>query len=179
MKAAATSIGTASPAKELVLKQKALILLQFKNHLKELSEILIEQCQEQMEEDINILTSVRGIGEKSAVHFLAELGGDITPYKSHKQVIAMAGIDPAVHQSGKYEGLSKISKRGNRHLRRIIWLMAVKVIQFNDYFRTYFQKRKDEGLIYKKAVLATAHKLVRVIFAMLSNKTLFKKRVNS
>jgi transposase len=81
--------------------------------------------------------------------------------------------------SGKYEGLSKISKRGNRHLRRIIWLMAVKVIQFNNYFRTYFQKRKDEGLIYKKAVLATAHKVVRVIFAILSSKTLSKEQVNS
>jgi transposase len=173
MKAAATSIGTASPAKEVVLKQKAVILLQLEDHLKELSEMLIEHCQAQMKEAINILTSIRGIGEKSAVNFLAELGGDITLYKGYKQVIAMAGIDPSVHQSGKYEGLSKISKRGNRHLRRIIWLMAVKVIQFNNYFRIYYQKRKDEGLIYKKAVLATAHKLIRVIFAMLSKKTLF------
>lgn len=173
MKAAATSIGTASPAKEMVLKQKALILMQLEDHLKELSEMLIEQCQAQMKEDIEILTSIRGIGQKSATNFLAELGGDITLYQSHKQVIAMAGIDPSVHPSGKYEGLSKISKRGNRHLRRIIWLMSVKAIQFNSYFRTYFQKRTEEGLIYKKAVLATAHKLIRVIFAILSKKTLF------
>jgi transposase len=179
MKAAATSIGTATPAKEVVLKQKALILLQLEDHLKELSEMLIEQCQARMKEDIEILTSIRGIGEKSATHFLAELGGGITLYKSYKQVIAMAGIDPSVQQSGKYEGLSKISKRGNRHRRRIIWLMAVKAIQFNNYFRTYFQKRSEEGLIYKKAVLATAHKLIRVIFKMLSNKTLFKEQVNS
>jgi transposase len=179
IKAAATSIGTASPAKEVVLKQKALILIQLEDHLKELSEMLIEHCQEQMKEDIEILTSIRGIGEKSATNFLAELGGDITLYQSHKQVIAMAGIDPSVHQSGKYEGLSKISKRGNRHLRKIIWLMAVKAIQFNNYFRTYFQKRREGGLIYKKAVLATAHKLIRVMFAMLSNKTLFKEQVHS
>jgi transposase len=65
MKAAATSIGTASPAKEVVLKQKALILMQLEDHLKELSEMLIEQCQEQMKEDIEVLTSIRGVGEAS------------------------------------------------------------------------------------------------------------------
>src|SRR5208282_3329499 len=127
MKAAAASIGTASPAKAVVLKQKALILMQLEDHLKELSEMLIEQCQAQMKEDIEILTSIRGIGKKSATNFLAEMGGDIRVFLGHRQVIAMAGIDPSVYQTGKYEGLSKISKRGNRHLRRIIWLMAVKV----------------------------------------------------
>jgi len=179
MEAAATSIGTASPAREVVLKQKALILMQLEDHLKELSEMLIEQCQAQMKEDIEILTSVRGIGEKSATNFLAELGGDIKVFLNHKQLIAMAGIDPSVYRSGKFVGLSKISKRGNRHLRRIIWLMAVKVIQFNEHFRQYFEKRIEDGLIYKKAVLATAHKLIRVIFAMLSNKTRFTAKATA
>ena len=90
----------------------------------------------------------------------------------------MAGLDPSVYQSGQYVGLSKISKRGNRHLRRIIWLMTVKVIQFEGYFRHYFEKRIKDGLIYKKAVLATAHKLIRVIFTMLSHKTLFNAKVS-
>jgi len=88
----------------------------------------------------------------------------------------MAGLDPSVYQSGQYVGLSKISKLRNRHLRRIIWLMTVKVIQFEGYFRRYFEQRIKDGLLYKKAVLATAHKLIRVIFAMLSNKTLFNAK---
>jgi transposase len=71
----------------------------------------------------------------------------------------MAGIDPAVRQSGKYEGSSKITKRGNRHLRRIIWLMTTQVIHYGDVFRVYYRKRRKDGLPYKKAVLATAHKL--------------------
>jgi transposase len=91
----------------------------------------------------------------------------------------MAGLDPSIYQSGKYVGLSKISKRGNSHLRRIIWLMTVKVIQFEEYFRCYFERRIKEGLIYKKAVLATAHKLIRVLFAMLSNRTPFNAKANA
>ena len=58
---------------------------------------------------------MKGIGEKGAVNFLIEIGGDIKQFESHKKVIAMAGIDPAVYQSGKIDRKGKISKRGNRH----------------------------------------------------------------
>ena len=179
LKAAATSIGTASPAKEMLIKQKTTILTQLENHLQEITDMLIEQCQAQMKDDIDILTSILGIGEKSATNFLLELGGDPRLFGSHRQIIAMAGLDPSVYQSGKYVGLSKISRRGNKHLRRTIWIMTVKVIQFEEYFHRYFEKRKKDGLIYKKAVLATAHKLIRVIFAMLSNRTPFNAKANA
>ena len=91
----------------------------------------------------------------------------------------MAGIDPAVRQSGKYEGSSRIKKRGNRHLRRIIWLMTTQVIHYCDVFRAYYLKRRKEGLPYNKAVLATSHKLIRVIYAMLTQRKVFCPVVNS
>jgi transposase len=127
---------------------------------------------------MNILTSMKGIGEKTAMNFLIEMGGDIKQFESHKKLIAMAGLDPALYQSGKIDRKGKISKRGNRHLRRVIWLMTTKVIQFNERFRQYHLKRLKEGLPYKMAVLATAQKLIRVMFAMLTNRTLFNPRMN-
>jgi transposase len=120
---------------------------------------------------------MKGIGEKSAANFLIEIG-EIKQFESPKKVIAMAGLDPALYQSGKIDRKGKISKRGNRHLRRVIWIMATKVIQFNERFKQYYLKRIKDGLPYKKAVLATAHKLIRVMFAMLRNKTLFEPRMN-
>jgi transposase len=60
----------------------------------------------------------------------------------------------------------------------VIWLMTTKVIQFNERFKQYYLKRLKDGLPYKMAVLATAHKLIRVIFAMLTNQTLFNARTN-
>jgi hypothetical protein len=56
--------------------------------------------------------------------------------------------------------------------------MTTKVIQFNERFRQYHLKRLKEGLPYKMAVLATAHKLIKVMFAMLTNRTLFNPRLN-
>jgi transposase len=178
-KAAQTSIGTSSPTKEIILKQKASILIQLEGHLQELTDMLIELCQSKMQEDIDILTSMRGIGDKTSTNFLIEIGGDIRQFENHKKVIAMAGLDPAIYQSGKSDRKGKITKRGNRHLRRVIWLMTTKVIQFNGRFKQYYLKRIKDGLPYKMAVLATAHKLIRVIFAMLTNKTPFNVRLNS
>ena len=170
---AGTSIGVVSRAKELVLKQEASLLLHVQEQMKETTKLLMSLVNERMKQDMEILCSMKGIGENTALNFLVEMGGEVEIYENDKKLIAASGLDPSTYQSGKYEGASRISKRGNRHLRRVIWLMATKVIINNALFRTYFYKRRKEGLPYKKAVLATAHKLIRVIFAMLSRKTCF------
>jgi len=179
IKAAHSSIGTTSPAREVILKQKAEVLISLEGHLKELTVLMIKLCRSGMGDDIDIMTSMRGIGKKTATNFLVEMGGDIRRFKDHKKLIAMAGIDPAIYQSGKHDGQGKITKRGNRHLRRVIWLMSIRVIQFNDYFRRYYEKRIQDGLPFKKAVLTVAHKLLRTLFAMLTQKTSFRCMVNS
>ena len=179
IKAARVSIGTNSPAKEMILKQKIALLLHLEDALQEITDMLIEMSRKLMEEDINIMTSLKGIGEKAAANFLIEMGGDINQFERSGKIIAMAGLDPAVYQSGKHEGKGRITKRGNRHLRRIIWLMTTKVIQYTDIFNVYYLKRRKEGLPYKMAVLATAHKLIRVIYAMLTQRTTFCPQVNS
>jgi transposase len=170
---ARSSVGTTSPSRELILKQKADVLIHLEGHLKELTAMMIDLCRSDMGDDIDIMTSLRGIGEKTATNFLVEMGGDIRKFNNHKKLIAMAGLDPAIYQSGKHDGQGRITKRGNRHLRRVIWLMTIRVIQFNDRFRQHYQKRRQDGLPFKKAVLATAHKLLRVIFAMLTQRTTF------
>ena len=178
MEAAATSIGTTSTAREIILKQKVSLLIQMEQHLQELTTILTEQCKGRMKSDMDILTSVRGIGRMTAMNFLIEVGRDVKEFESHKKVIAMAGLDPALYQSGKIDRKGKITKRGNRHLRRVIWLMTTKVIQFNHRFKQYYLKRINDGLPYKMAVLATAHKLIRIVFTMLNNQTQFNPEMN-
>jgi len=175
MAAAGSSIGVSSPAKELILQQDAALLIQVQEQIKETTEVLMGLCKDRMKKDIEILTSIKGIGEATAINFLIEMGGDISLYKDDKKLIAAAGLDPSTYQSGKYEGSSRISKRGNRHLRRVIWLMAKTVVFSNDLFRAYFYKRKSEGLCYKMAIMATAHKLIRVMFAMLVRQTCFQE----
>jgi transposase len=168
------SIATVSPGKEIILSGKIDTLLHLQKRCDELTNTLTKYCESSIVEDLKIVTSINGISNNTATTLLAEIGR-IDNYASHKNLIAFAGIDPTVYQSGKYEGASRISKRGNRHLRRVIWIMTVSVIHHNPTFRKYFFKKRNEGQPFKKAVFATAHKLIRVIFAMLSKKTFFKE----
>jgi transposase len=173
---AKTSVASDSVAKELILSEKIETLLYLEEKKKRITEALIEDCQSMRVDELEIITSIDGISDITGSTFLAEMG-DIQLFKSHKHVIAFAGLDPSVHQSGHFEGVSKISKRGNRHLRRVIFLMTLCVVRSRNVFREYFLRRKGEGLPAKKAIIATAHKLLRVLFAMLSSKSYFRKEV--
>jgi transposase len=179
IKAAKNSIASNSLAKEFILKQKISTLLHLMEQLDNLSSLLADFCNTIAINEMEIITSIDGIGDSTGAAFLAEIG-NISNFSSHKSLIAYAGIDPTVFQSGKFEGTSRISKRGNRHLRRLVYLMTIGVIRCNSVFRAYFLKRRKDGLPFKKAVLSTAHKLIRTIFVMLSHKSFFHvKEVNS
>lgn len=172
LQAARRSIATTSPAKEIILQGKIATLLHLQERLDEMTRLLTDLCQETRLEDFKILKSIRGVGPNTAASFLAEMG-TIEDFSSYKKLIAFAGLDPSLHQSGKFVGKSKISKRGNRHLRRVIYLMAASVVSQNPFFKSYFFKRKKEGLAPQKVLFAVAHKLIRVIYAMLSQRTSF------
>ena len=175
LQAARSSVGVTSPAKEVILQGKIATLLHLKERLDELTKLLTDLCKATRLEDLKILRSIKGVGPKTAAPFLAEMG-EVENFTSHKKLIAFAGWDPSVRQSGKFVGISKLSKRGNRHLRRAIYLMSASVVSQNAFFKAYFLKRKREGLPPQKALCATAHKLLRVIFAMLTQRTYFKPK---
>jgi transposase len=174
MEAARTSVATMSPAKEIILIGKVETLQHLEKSRDKLTKALTKYCESAIVEDLEIVTSIDGISNGTATTLLAEMG-HIGSYASHRNLIAYAGIDPTVFQSGKYEGSSRISKRGNRHLRRVIWLMTISVIHHNEVFRAYFLRKRGEGQPFKKAVFATSHKLIRVIFAMLRQRTCFRE----
>jgi len=167
------SIAQYWPVKEKILIQTIKELRFLQQQLNEFDEMLKEYCKcASLNQDVEILTSIDGIGENSALYFLAEVG-DISRFSTYKKLIAYCGLDPSVDESGKHKGESRISKRGNAHLRRIIWLMSVNVVRHNEYFKAYFQRKRAQGLVYKKAMMSVAHKLLRTIFAMMKKREKF------
>jgi len=170
------SVGTPSPSKELILPGKIDTLFHLTQRADEVMKMLVKLCKSVRQEELSILMSIHGVASKTAAPFLAELG-DHRNFKSYKKMIAFSGLDPTTHQSGKYEGMSMISRRGNRHLRKIIYNMTFCVVRYKGPFRDYFFRRKEEGLPFRKALLATAHKLMRTIFAMLNSRTPYRMEV--
>ncbi len=175
IRAAKTSVASHAAAKEIILPEKISTLQHLIEKKVRMKKALVEACEAMMVEDIEIITSIGGISNITASRLLAEIG-DYRAFSTYKHLIAFAGLDPSVHQSGKFEGISRISKRGNRHLRYIIYLMTTCVVRGDNIFSSYYQKRRAEGLPFKMAIIATAHKLIRVLFTMLSKRTTYKPK---
>lgn len=174
---ARTSVGLSSPSREAILRSRLRLLGHLQEELEMVTQSLLQGCQWQAPEDLAILNSIRGLGEVTSAHFLAETHQRSFPRA--KNLVAFAGIDPAIYESGQWKGRGRISKRGNSSLRRVLFLMATSVIRSNPIFRAVYERKRAEGKAYRQAVLAVAHKLVRVIHAMLRDHVPFKLMAQS
>ena len=125
------------------------------------------------------ITSIPGIGFVLGAMILAELG-DISRFSKPEKVLAFAGLDPSVYQSGKYNPASgTMVKRGSPYLRWALSMAARSTINFNPNFAYYYQKKAAEGKHYNVACSHVAKKLVRVIFALLKKNTAYSLAYSS
>ena len=173
------SVGISSKSLEAILQSKIRRLLALQEEIALLEEKIQEESKQNFDEDIDILSSIKVVGKTTAISFLGEVG-DIAKFSSPKKLCAYIGTDPAIYQSGSsLHSFGKITKRGNRYLRRTLWLMALGVIRNTNTFKAYFTKKRSEGKSFKQAVIATANKLLRTIYALLKNKTKFIDNLHS
>jgi len=175
---AKTSIAVSNKYLEKVLTSKIRRLITIQDELSILDQELENSLEDtDINDDIEILQSIPGIGTVTSKNFMVEVSS-VNRFKSVKQLCAFIGIDPSVKQSGtsvNYRG--KISKRGNANLRRTIWQMAIGVIRSCKKFNIYFTKKREEGKKFKQAVIAVANKLLKTIFVLLKNKTKFDENL--
>ncbi|QOP42655.1 IS110 family transposase [Sulfurimonas sediminis] len=175
---AKNSIAVSDKYLEKVLTSKIRRLITVQDELSFLDEELQNSLEDtDINDDIEILQSIPGIGTVTSKNFMVEVSS-VDKFKSVKQLCAFIGIDPSVRQSGtsvNYRG--KISKRGNANLRRTIWQMATGVIRSCEKFKAYYDKKRSEGKKFKQAVIAVANKLLKTIFVLLKNKTKFDENL--
>ena len=130
----------------------------------------------------NIINSIYGVGETASAQIIAELG-DINRFENIKQLNAFCGLDPTIVQSGKtinYHG--PISKRGNRNARKIIFITCCSIIRssvlhnVNSELLLYYRKKQVENKHFKECITACSTKLLRIIFAMCKNNSLYVQK---
>ena len=113
------------------------------------------------------LHTIPGIGMIAAATILAEIG-DINRFKSSSALVAFAGIDPTVRQSGEFSSThNHMSKRGSPYLRHAIFLVATTCSFHNSPLNAYYKKKRDQGKHHLTATGAVARKLTTVIYAVL------------
>lgn len=139
----------------------------------------IEIYNKQIEMELNeteygkIITSIPGVGIITGAMIISEIG-DINNFTSPDQLLAFAGLDPTVYQSGEFEAShTKITKRGSKYLRWAIHQVSSGIWKWDKTFKDYYLKKINEGKHHFVAIGHIDKKLVRVIFSLLKNKQSF------
>lgn len=120
------------------------------------------------------ITTIPGIGCVLAATILGEIG-DISRFSTPAKLVAYAGIDASVSQSGEYQSTNnKMSKRGSPYLRKAIFQAALVASNCDPVFKAFYQKKRAEGKHHLTAVGAVARKLCYTIHAILKNNCTYQ-----
>ena len=161
---AKSSIGIPSAAEEIQIRH---LINQIELLEEQLSEI-DKRIEEFSAKSNSTILSIPGISHFSGTSILAELG-DICNYQKSSQIIKFAGVAPYHYQSSQYMAQhTAITKKGSKYLRKTLYQIILPVINNNEVFRTYYNKKLSEGKGHRCAQGHCIRKLLRVIYHLLS-----------
>jgi len=166
--AASHTIGNSSEALQLELLQ----LISTIRHYNKMIDAVQEKINEIMDEIGSPILSVTGIGYRLGATIIAEIKC-IDNFTSPAQLQAFAGLDPAIYQSGQMDNNGRMVKRGSHYLRYALTQAARIICQYSPTFKTYLQKKIDQGKHYNVAIGHAAKKLIRVIYYLLKTNQNF------
>ncbi len=120
-----------------------------------------------------IIMTIPGIGYINGGMILGEIG-DIHRFSNPSKLLAFAGLDPVVYQSGNFKATrTRMSKRGSRVLRYALINAAHNVVKNNAVFKAYYDAKMAEGRSHYNALGHCAGKLVRIIWKMMTDDVEF------
>lgn len=168
-------------AKESVGVKEGLIFAKYE--IRELIEEYKKQIEkiEKLEEEITKiiieipgvekLLEVKGLGIKTIIGFIAEVG-DIKRFEHPKQIIKLSGLNVRENSSGKYKGQTRISKRGRKKLRALLFRAILPITATNKEFNKlhkYYTTRAKNPLKKMQSLIALCHKLIKVMFKIMNS----------
>ena len=116
------------------------------------------------------ITSIPGVGSTTGAAILAEIG-DIHRFDEVEKLVAYAGIDPTVYQSGQFQASkAHMSKRGSPYLRHALWQAATMAVRFDPELAAYYQTKRKEGKHHGTVIGAVCRKLLARIYVILKEQ---------
>jgi len=137
----------------------------------------VDKAQEELMQTIpQYITSIPGIALPTGAAILAEIG-DVSRFENEGKLVAYAGIDATVHQSGQFNaGKMHMSKRGSPYLRLALWQAASMAIRHNEELKIYYQKKRKEGKAHGTALGAVCRKLLIRVYVILKQNRPYEIR---
>jgi transposase len=149
-----------------------------KEQIAKLEKEIMELTRRHYQAEYASLTSIPGIGKKTALLLILATNG-FTRFENIKQLVAYTGIAPRIFQSGKtINKKPKISKLGMADLRRSLYMCTLRAIEQNEACKNLYERLRQKGKAAKVALMAVCHKLLRQAFAVVKNKTEYKTELS-
>lgn len=126
-----------------------------------------------LDDQIAIVESITGIGIPSAIALLAEIGG-IDKFPSGRHLVSWCGLGPSVYQSAGKNYTGRITKQGNRHVRRILYNCINPCLKVKNTSLCRFYHRLRKNKLAGKARVALMAKMLRIMHALLSKSEMFE-----
>lgn len=124
------------------------------------------------------IDTIPGVGNVLGAIILSEIG-DISRFSEPAKLVAFAGIDPTVKQSGEFKGTrNRMSKRGSPYLRRAIWLASMTAAFHDPVMSSFYQKKRAEGKSHRTALGAVCRKMLYVIYALMKTGQTYSPQTN-
>lgn len=118
------------------------------------------------------MLTIPGLGEISAATILSEYG-DISNFPTPGKMLAYAGLEPSVIESGTLQSNGKMVKHGSSHLRYSIMNISMTILKYSPTFYDYYLKKRSEGKCHRVALSHVSKKLIRVIYSLEKNNANF------
>lgn len=149
----------------------SILIEEYEAKLERLQQImeLIEELCEQIPMTKKLL-QIKGVGMKTVSGFLAEVG-DIHRFDNPKQLQKLAGLALVEESSGKHKGKTRISKRGRKRLRYLLFEVSMSLVSKNPEFKQlhhYYTTRNENPLKKIQSLMAIGCKLIRIFYAILT-----------
>ena len=145
---------------------------QIEMYTQQISKVEASIC-EIMDHMDSVIKTIPGIGNLNGAMIIGEIG-DISRFEKPCQLLAYAGLDPSVYQSGKFTAArTRMSKRGSKLLRYALINAAWQLTLHNETFKAYYDLKVSQGRRHYNALGHVAHKLVRVIHKMMTDNRVF------
>lgn len=156
------------------------MLLEMEHLLEEIesSNRFIEQVEREMSHYLDqipyssLILSLKGIGEITAAGLIGEVG-DFKKFPTASEVEKLAGLNLFEISSGKHKGNRHISKRGRPLLRKLLYFAAMNTVRRGGVMHALYQKYVERGMPKIKALVAIARKLLRTLFALVRDHSLY------
>jgi transposase len=161
------------PSKDTI-KSLEKIIVSMEKEIKQLEQklqLLLEQWQP---DQLKNVSSIKGIGKRAAAMLIVFTQG-FKYTRNHRQLISFAGLAPTQYSSGSsIQGKPRIYKRGGKNLRDVLYMCSMNAMKTNTACKNLYDRLRANGKTGKQALIAVCNKLLKQVFAVVKNNTLYQ-----